>query len=222
MKPRIAIWATGGEEPGEGASGARKVLEFWKNGYLTAGDPVVLLSRYPNGGTKSVADDFGVKFRHFPKPYSAEHYRQVGEEENITFHMLSGHLNMVHGLLMHRVANIHPGLLPQTARLHGNQVHQRTMELYDAGELTHSAVSMHFVPDNGEYDCGPVFFEYPVPIYPDDTPKSLGKRVNTVEHAWQPFITQLVVSGQICCGGGETVPEIIVPSWYPFMPRRAA
>ncbi len=70
---------------------------------------------------------------------------------------------------------------------------------------------MHFVTD--KYDDGPVFFSYPVPIKPTDTRETLASRVNATEHAWQPFITNLVVHGQISWDGKDPKSQKI-PNWY--------
>ena len=54
---------------------------------------------------------------------------------------------------------------------------------------------------DAEYDRGPVFFSRPIKILPDDTPESLGARVNALEHEWQPLITSKVVNGEISWDG---------------------
>ena len=58
------------------------------------------------------------------------------------------------------------------------------MAAYHRGEITHRAVTMHFVDEI--FDRGPIFFALPVPIEPDDTPETLAAKVNRAEHVWQP------------------------------------
>jgi folate-dependent phosphoribosylglycinamide formyltransferase PurN len=69
---------------------------------------------------------------------------------------------------------------------------------------------MHFVTK--EYDKGPVFFRYPVLIRPNDDADSLGSRVNKIEHGWQSFVTNLVVTGQIHWNG-ENPESLVVPEF---------
>jgi phosphoribosylglycinamide formyltransferase-1 len=79
------------------------------------------------------------------------------------------------------------------------------MAAYLRGEITHSAVTMHFV--DPVYDRGPIFFDLPVPIEPGDTPETLAARVNLAEHAWQPRVLNYVVQGQVRLIGKEVVYE---------------
>jgi len=62
-----------------------------------------------------------------------------------------------------------------------------------SGEITQSAVTMHFVDDVG-YDNGPIIFQMPVLIRPDDDAETLAKRVNEKERAWQSLIFKLASS----------------------------
>jgi phosphoribosylglycinamide formyltransferase-1 len=79
------------------------------------------------------------------------------------------------------------------------------MAAYQRGEITHSAVTMHFV--DPVYDRGPVFFALPIPIEPGDTPETLAARVNRAEHAWQPRVLNYVVHEQVQLAGKEVVYE---------------
>ncbi len=85
------------------------------------------------------------------------------------------------------------------------------MAAHARGEITHSAVSMHFV--TGEYDRGPVFFRCNVKINDDDTPDSIGTRVNQQEQRYQPEITSMVVNGLIKWDGIDHR-SLEVPSGY--------
>ena len=68
---------------------------------------------------------------------------------------------------------------------------------------------MDFVRD--EYDRGPVFFEYRVPLTKGMSADDIAKAVNKAEHEWQPKITNLVVHGEIRWDGKD--PEsLVVPA----------
>src|SRR5262249_41418476 len=109
--------------------------------------------------------------------------------------------------------NIHPGPLPEFggAGLYGHHVHEAVMKAYRERRVTQSAVSMHFVTE--KFDEGPVFFSHPVEILPDDTPETLGARVNEAEHRYQPEITNLVIHGKISWDGKD--PKTLVVAMSP-------
>ena len=77
-----------------------------------------------------------------------------------------------------RVVNLHPAL-PGT--FPGTHAVDRAYEAYRAGEITHTGVMVHLVPDEG-VDVGPVLAQEIVPINPDDTLEILEARIHAVEH----------------------------------------
>lgn len=92
------------------------------------------------------------------------------------------------------------------------------MRAYQAGKIYQTAVSMHFVPDDGMYDGGPIFFEYRILIRESDTAESLGERVNKIEHGWQSWITNLVLQEEITWDGSNPK-TLCVPAWYHLLPH---
>ena len=85
------------------------------------------------------------------------------------------------GLLEHfpmRVINLHPALPGQFP---GTDAIERAFVAYENGEIEHTGVMVHYVPDEG-VDDGPVIKQEIVPIYPDDTLEMLEERVHEVEH----------------------------------------
>ena len=77
-----------------------------------------------------------------------------------------------------RVVNLHPAL-PGT--FPGTHAIQRAFEAYQRGEINHTGVMVHLVPDEG-VDCGPVLAFEIVPILPEDTLATLEARIHSVEH----------------------------------------
>lgn len=197
-KQRILVFASGTKTGG--GSGFEKLVE------ATRGDDPVLnativgvVTNHSEGGVAQRAARLGIPC-YLLTEFTAEEYRQViGLAGGADWFMLSGWLKKVVGFPMARTVNIHPGPLPLTQGLHGSQVHQRMMEAYRRGAVTHSAVTMHFVDD--EYDTGPVAFSVDVTILDDDTPDTLGKRVNACEHVWQPRVLDDIVHGRIWLDG---------------------
>jgi phosphoribosylglycinamide formyltransferase 1 len=77
-----------------------------------------------------------------------------------------------------RVVNLHPAL---PGAFPGTHAIERAYAAYRAGEITHTGVMVHLVPDEG-VDVGPVLAQEIVPINADDTLEDLEARVHRVEH----------------------------------------
>lgn len=159
------------------------------------------------GGVWQRANALGIPAEYWAGPYLAQGYRNFVRYFQADYIMLSGWLKLVAGLDPARTINIHPGPLPRFGgpQLYGHYVHEAVLAAYHRGEITHSAVTMHFVDER--YDRGPIFFALPVPIEPDDTPESLAAKVNRAEHEWQPRVLNYVVQGQVRLVGQEVVYE---------------
>jgi len=90
-------------------------------------------------------------------------------------HVLS---NAFLGRFRGRVLNLHPALPGQFP---GTGAIARAYEAARRGEIDHTGVMVHFVPDE-EVDAGPVIVQEAVPIYPDDSLEELEARIHAVEH----------------------------------------
>jgi len=77
-----------------------------------------------------------------------------------------------------RVINIHPAL-PNT--FPGTHAIERAYEAYQRGEIEHTGVMVHLVPDEG-VDNGPVLGTEIVSINKEDTLETLEARTHQVEH----------------------------------------
>jgi phosphoribosylglycinamide formyltransferase-1 len=159
------------------------------------------------GGVWQRAAALGVQAAYWPGPFLAQGYQNFVRYFKADYVMLSGWLKLAAGLDPARTINIHPGPLPRFGgpKLYGHHVHDAVMAAYHRGEITHSAVTMHFV--DPAYDRGPIIFALPVAIKPDDTPETLAARLNRAEHDWQPRVLNYVVHGQVRLIGNETVYE---------------
>jgi phosphoribosylglycinamide formyltransferase-1 len=205
-KPRILVFASGTKTGG--GSGFEILVR------ATRGQPVVLeaeicgvVTNHPAGGVWQRSKALGIPAEYWPGPFTASGYRERVRRFRADYVMLSGWLKLVAGLDPARTVNIHPGPLPRFGgpNFYGRRVHEAVLAAYRRGEITHSAVTMHFVDE--VYDRGPVFFARPVPIEPDDTPETLAARVNQAEHAWQPRVLNLVVHGRVRLVDGRVVYE---------------
>ncbi len=77
-----------------------------------------------------------------------------------------------------RVVNLHPAL-PGT--FPGTHAIERAFDAYQRGEIEHTGVMVHLVPDEG-VDNGPVLATEIVPIEKDDTLEALETRIHQAEH----------------------------------------
>ena len=224
-KPKLIVFASGSKYGG--GSGFEKLVKAIKSGVLNA-EIVAVVSNYENGGVREHAEKLGIPFEHFKAPYTLWGYVEFIKKYDAEWVILSGWLKLVpmrnyekgiDGLDPAKTINIHPGPLPRFGGkgMYGVHVQKAVVEARKRGEPISSAVTMHFA--TYKYDEGPIFFVYPVEVKDDDTAKSLGKRVNDVEHEWQPRITNMVVHGEISWDGKD--PKTLkVPEGYEFLPVR--
>ncbi len=77
------------------------------------------------------------------------------------------------------VINLHPAL-PDT--FPGTHAIERAYEAWQRGQIKHTGIMVHLVPDEG-VDNGPVLATEIVPILADDTLESLETRVHQTEHS---------------------------------------
>ena len=210
-RPRLIVFASGTQTGG--GTGFENLVKHSRGGDLDA-DIVAVVSNHEHGGVRSRADRLGVRFIHID-PSEHSHilknvrvsYQEVVERFGAEWVALSGWMKKTQGLDPCRTINIHPALLlDQNGRfggkgMYGHRIHEAVKAALDAGEITESGCSMHFVTD--EYDRGPVFFEYRIPLTPDMSADDIAQAVNRVEHVWQPRLTHLVVHGLISWDGRD-------------------
>ncbi len=77
-----------------------------------------------------------------------------------------------------RVINLHPAL---PGAFPGTHAIERAFEAYQNGQITHTGIMVHLVPDAG-VDNGPLLAQQVVEIYTDDTLESLEARIHQAEH----------------------------------------
>jgi phosphoribosylglycinamide formyltransferase 1 len=204
--PNILVFASGTKTGG--GSGFERLVRASQTTPPVLGAQICgVVTNHLEGGVWQKAQALGIPAEYWPGPYRAQGYQDLVKKFRADYVMLSGWLKLVAGLDPARTINIHPGPLPRFGgpNMYGRFVHEAVIAAYRRGEITHSAITMHFVDER--YDHGPIFFALPVPIEPDDTPETLAARVNQAEHEWQPRVLNYVVHGQVRLGGREVVYE---------------
>jgi phosphoribosylglycinamide formyltransferase-1 len=76
------------------------------------------------------------------------------------------------------VINLHPAL---PGMFPGTHAIERAFEAYKSGEIDHTGIMVHLVPDEG-VDSGPVLATEIVPIQNTDTLETLESRIHQTEH----------------------------------------
>lgn len=101
-----------------------------------------------------------------------------------------------------RVLNLHPALPGQFA---GVNAIARAYDAFQGGDITHTGVMIHFVPDEG-VDAGPVILSEEVPIYTADTLDSLETRIHQTEHRLYLEALKRLTAGGAVDGDGSRRP----------------
>lgn len=104
---------------------------------------------------------------------------------------LAGYMRIVGSYLLHayqgKIVNIHPSLLPDFP---GKDAITQAF----AAKVDKTGVTIHFI-DEG-IDTGPIIAQQTVDMYPDDTIRSLTKRIQQVEHKLYPKIIKQLVQNE--------------------------
>jgi len=92
-----------------------------------------------------------------------------------------------------KIINTHPALLPKFGGhgMWGKHVHEAVLK---AGEKE-SGCTVHVVDE--EYDHGASLAQVRVPVLPDDTPETLGRRVQAEERKLYPKVIKMIVEGKL-------------------------
>ena len=217
-RPKIIVFASGTKD--NGGSGFENLVQASKTSILDA-EIVAVVSNHENGGVRERADRLGVPFIRFNPPNyllirankqvvgsgDSQIYQDILHKSGAEWIALSGWFKLVHGLGPRRTFNIHPALLSQLSGrfgghgMYGRHIHEAVKAALDAGEISESGFTMHFVTE--EMDRGPAFFEYKVPLRKGMNADEIAKAVNLAEHEWQPRITNMVVHGEIAWDGKD-------------------
>jgi len=181
MNARLVVLISGN------GSNLQAILDACKSGELNA-EVVSVISNKADAYGLVRAKNAGVEASHFAqqgdesrKEYDAR-LAELVKSKQPDYIVLAGWMRILtSSFLSHfpnRVVNLHPAL-PDT--FPGTHAIERAFEAYQSGELEHTGIMVHLVPDEG-VDNGPVLATEIVPINKDDNLKSLETRVHQTEH----------------------------------------
>jgi phosphoribosylglycinamide formyltransferase 1 len=183
---RIAILISGY------GSNQQAIMDAVAEGRLPGVEVALVVSNRKDAYGIQRAIERGVPVVYFPlAPYSKagrprEEYdadlASIVRAFDVTWVVLAGWMHILSGAFVRhfpsRVVNLHPAL-PGTFA--GTHAIQRAYEAYRQGQIAHTGVVVHLVPDEG-VDVGPVVATEKVPIHPEDTLESLEARIHATEH----------------------------------------
>ncbi len=168
-------------------SNLQAILDACKSGELNA-EVVSVISNKVDAYGLVRAKNAGVETIHFPKLESEsrnEYDTRLAElvaTRQPDYVVLAGWMRILTSSFLNnfpnRVVNLHPAL-PGT--FPGTHAIERAFEAFQRGEIKHTGVMVHLVPDEG-VDNGPVLATEVVPINKEDTLESLEARVHHTEH----------------------------------------
>jgi formyltetrahydrofolate-dependent phosphoribosylglycinamide formyltransferase len=183
---RIAILISGY------GSNQQAIMDAVAEGRLPGVEVALVVSNRKDAYGIQRAIERGIPVVYFPlAPYSkAGRPRQEYDADlasivrafGVTWVVLAGWMHVLSGAFVRhfpsRVVNLHPAL-PGTFA--GTHAIQRAYEAYRQGQITHTGVMVHLVPDEG-VDVGPVVVQAEVPIHSEDTVDMLEARIHATEH----------------------------------------
>ena len=183
---RIAILISGH------GSNQQAIMDAVAEGRLPGVEVALVVSNRKGAYGIQRAIERGIPVVYFPlAPYSkAGRPRQEYDADlasivcafGVTWVVLAGWMHVLSGAFVRhfpsRVVNLHPAL-PGTFA--GTHAIQRAYEAYRQGQITHTGVMVHLVPDEG-VDVGPVVVQAEVPIHSEDTVDTLEVRIHATEH----------------------------------------
>lgn len=181
MTARLVVLISGN------GSNLQAILDACKSGELPASVVCAISNKVDAYGLVR-AQNAGVEAVHFAK--LANETRQEYDKrladyvttKQSDYIVLAGWMRILSSSFLssfpNKVINLHPAL-PDT--FPGTHAIERAFEAYQRGEIEHTGVMVHLVPNEG-VDNGPVLATEIVPIYQGDTLETLEARVHMMEH----------------------------------------
>ncbi len=203
MKPRIAVFASGGGTDFQSIIDANEREDFCEIAYLIASkEGIGAINRAQKHGIKTAV--FAKKdYPDLEKLYSELTY--LLNMKRVDYIVLAGWLKIIPESFIKtfegRIINIHPSLIPAFcgAGMYGLRVHQAVL---DYGAKV-SGCTVHFV--NEVPDGGAVIAQVAVNVEDGDTPESLQARILVKEHELLPYCVKKLCEGKIKKDGRKVV-----------------
>jgi len=177
--PRIGVVSSGRGE------NLRYILKAIRSGRLRAEVAIVLANQH-DAGALAIAEEFGVPAEFVdPKGLERSEYDRLLidrlDRSAVDLVVLTGYMRILSKEFVrhyqNRILNIHPALLPS---FKGTDAFRQAL---DYG-VRWTGTTVHIVDE--EVDHGPIVYQVPVPVRPDDTHESLKARIQRAEYRAYP------------------------------------
>ena len=190
-KIHIAIFASGS------GTNAGKLIEYFRT------HPSVSISLIVYNNSKAKVRDIAAE-NHIEtllidkeRFFGGDAYLEILKERHIDWIVLAGFLWKVPTALIkaypEKIVNIHPALLPKYGGkgMYGKYVHEAVI----AAKETSSGITIHLVDEI--YDHGRVIFQAECLVDPADTPESLARKIQELEHEHFAKIVEQLITNNI-------------------------
>ena len=168
-------------------SNLQAILDACESGELPA-SVVCVVSNQADAYGLVRAKNAGVEALHFAKQgdesrieYDARLAELVAAKEP-DYVVLAGWMRILTSSFLNhfpnRVVNLHPAL---PGMFPGTHAIERAFEAYQRGEIQHTGVMIHLVPDEG-VDSGPVLGQHEIYFEPNESIEQFEARVHEIEH----------------------------------------
>ncbi|MBE2230321.1 MAG: phosphoribosylglycinamide formyltransferase [Chitinophagaceae bacterium] len=187
-KIKLALFASG-----TGSNVARIVDYFRQSSRVECS---LIVCNKQGAGVLQIAEKEGIDTVLLDKEtfFRGDAYTGFLQEAGIDWIILAGFLWKIPPALIRawpeHIINIHPALLPAYGGkgMYGRHVHEAVLQ---NGEKE-SGITIHLVDE--QYDHGRTLFQARCPVEPGDTPETLAKRVQALEHTHFPRVIEELVS----------------------------
>ena len=186
-KIHIAIFASGS------GTNAGKLITYFRN-HPSVSIRLIVCNN-PKAKVLDIAAEHKIEVLLIEKArfFEGDGYLEILKEKGIDWIVLAGFLWKVPVALIkayaEKIINIHPALLPKYGGkgMYGKYVHEAVI----AGKETSSGITIHLVDEI--YDHGRVIFQAECAVDPADTPETLAKKIQALEHEYFGKIVEEVV-----------------------------
>ncbi|HSF45570.1 MAG TPA: phosphoribosylglycinamide formyltransferase [Chitinophagaceae bacterium] len=184
MPQNLIIFASGT------GSNAQKIIDFFRN------DPTVhirlIVCNKPGAGVLDIAEKEHIPTLLIEKEqfFRGNGYVDELKSYNPNLIILAGFLWKLPACLVkafpHQIINIHPALLPKYGGkgMYGHFVHEAVLASGDP----ETGITIHYVDEL--YDHGDYIFQARVPVEAGDTPETIAKKVQKLEHSCFPQVVK--------------------------------
>jgi len=189
---QIAIFSSGA------GSNAKKIIDHLLSKEKSNSTPVVslIVCNKPEAGVLKIAADNNIPVLLIEKEkfFRGNAYIDELKAANIDFIVLAGFLWKIPDELIKafrgKMINIHPALLPKYGGkgMYGNFVHEAVI----TNKEKESGITIHYVDE--VYDHGQIILQATCLVSEDDTPETLAKKVQVLEHRHFPAAVSLLAT----------------------------